>query len=703
MKIDTPIEAIVTSNLPTGDITNMSISLEGIPHLMNLLTNLYNNPRLAVIREYSSNGLDAHAAIGNTEPIDVTLPSWDSPVFVVQDYGIGMSSDDIRNIYAQYGASTKRDSNNQIGAFGLGCKSALTISNQFTVISIKNGEKTTALISKTETGINSINIVSCIKTDAPSGTTVKVPVSDVSSFNREADQFFMFSEEGSVRVDGEFPESVLKDLIRVHSEDSDPFVCYINPTNSYGNTYVIMGGVPYRLENSDIQSIVSTDIYSVTHNMTTYIKVDIGSVDLSPSREGLQLTDKTNGLILAALNTVFDKLSVLAQEEMDALDNRSEAWAVRSKWSRFSFDLLWDGEVIPKYIKSTEYIHRTDRGSSGNSYHDDVVSISTSSSGFIVYDLAASDYKKINHLLTLYTRHTGNRSSSFYITTDKELLENPWIADNTNFTLISENDVREGAKAQRKAERDAAPPKEKSDPQKIRYPVLDIGEESVDMIPYDEIPVGSVFVAKDDFYGVDFRDLTNRMVSAHGFRYPNTSIGEKLAPLFKALTKATHVVFVSGSRTVDAFSKRVPNVKSILPDVKSAHEDAQKLATHGSVVRHETALQNGFIGALRGFGLSAEIVESIEDESLKNALKFTDGNTSPEVNQLEDFKAAVNYLRPDGIHAPRVVEDNFMFEDLYQKYPLMKCLAWSARNYLPSLITYLNAVHWQSEQLALSA
>ena len=131
MKIDIK-EADVESNITFGEAIEMGISQDGIQHLMSTLTNLYNDPQLAVIREYYTNGLDSHVEAGQTKPVDVYLPTRDNPMYVVRDYGIGMSVDDIKTIYSKYGASTKRGTNTQVGAYGLGCKSALTDAEQFT-------------------------------------------------------------------------------------------------------------------------------------------------------------------------------------------------------------------------------------------------------------------------------------------------------------------------------------------------------------------------------------------------------------------------------------------------------------------------------------------------------------------------------------------------------------------------------------------
>src|SRR5690606_19893214 len=101
------------------------IRSEDFPHLANLLINLYSDPVAAVIREYACNAYDSHIAAGNTDPILVTLPTHASPEFVVQDFGIGLSIDDLRDVYSMYGRSLKRESNDMVGQLGLGCKSGL--------------------------------------------------------------------------------------------------------------------------------------------------------------------------------------------------------------------------------------------------------------------------------------------------------------------------------------------------------------------------------------------------------------------------------------------------------------------------------------------------------------------------------------------------------------------------------------------------
>ena len=52
----------------------------------------------------------------------------------------GLRWDDMKNIYTRYGTTTKDESDDYTGMFGVGSKAAMTYTNQFTGRSVKNGE-----------------------------------------------------------------------------------------------------------------------------------------------------------------------------------------------------------------------------------------------------------------------------------------------------------------------------------------------------------------------------------------------------------------------------------------------------------------------------------------------------------------------------------------------------------------------------------
>ena len=115
------------------DFPSKNFSIKQDAHIFKVLrSKIYSDKILAVIREYSCNAVDAHVEAETPDkPIKITLPNAMNPHFIVRDFGKGMTDEDIFDIYATYGESTKRNTNSQIGQLGLGCKSGFAYSNSF--------------------------------------------------------------------------------------------------------------------------------------------------------------------------------------------------------------------------------------------------------------------------------------------------------------------------------------------------------------------------------------------------------------------------------------------------------------------------------------------------------------------------------------------------------------------------------------------
>src|SRR4029077_7352887 len=114
----------VATSLP-ADSAAFGISAADSAHIMTILRDtLYSDKILAIMREYGANAWDANREAGRgQEPIEVTIPARGAPTLVIRDHGPGLSRDDIKKVYTQYGASTKRDSDLAVGMLGIGSKS----------------------------------------------------------------------------------------------------------------------------------------------------------------------------------------------------------------------------------------------------------------------------------------------------------------------------------------------------------------------------------------------------------------------------------------------------------------------------------------------------------------------------------------------------------------------------------------------------
>jgi len=105
----------------TQDSIGMSLDLDSAQILMQMLSkNLYSDDIGSTVRECASNALDSHRRAGTTDPIIVSFGANKDGnyEFSVEDFGIGLDAEDVKNIISKYGKSTKRNSANELGMMG---------------------------------------------------------------------------------------------------------------------------------------------------------------------------------------------------------------------------------------------------------------------------------------------------------------------------------------------------------------------------------------------------------------------------------------------------------------------------------------------------------------------------------------------------------------------------------------------------------
>lgn len=366
----TQSDVTTSGNVDTQQAVAMSISAEGTAHIMSLLTDLYSDPDLAVLREYSSNAKDSHIEAGVTKPIEVVLPTRMNPIFHVEDFGVGMSADTIRTIYSSYGASTKRKDFSQVGAFGLGCKSALTMTQQFTLVSIKDGIKSTVLISRGDDGVGQVNVVSELKTDKPNGVKVSVPIQDINKFNSNVTEFFKWWAPGSVLVDGVQPVSVFSKEFYTFPDGNTHLHKRESRYDALGFK-VIMGEIAYHVSFDqlgikqfgsyrDMETTVRSAVREIIdRNFDLIINIPIGSVDLTPSREELRYSPRTQEFLTSLVDYFAESASTYFSTIVSAATDRREAFKMAVSWedilgtravqtilSSSSNKITWNGEEV---------------------------------------------------------------------------------------------------------------------------------------------------------------------------------------------------------------------------------------------------------------------------------------------------------------------------------------------------------------------
>lgn len=361
MKLETGVEASIESNMMFEETVEMGFTMNSMHLMSTLLTKIYNDPEAAVFREYWANGWDAHVAAGVDRPVDVYLPTEESPYLQVTDYGIGMSLEDVKTVLAFYGESTKNESNEDIGGFGIGFKSGLAIASQFTVKTTKDGITTLVIIQRSDAGAPKLQVVSSTETGDESGTTVSIPLAYSYNFDKKVEKYLYFMPETMVNI---VDSNTIIDHKYYNHDNSEGYsagegvsVFFKDPYSNYNigtGIYVVMGGVYYEISADTLKSNLTLEnkkYADIFDSFISIIEVPIGSVELSPNREGVQFDDRT----INFFNEIIGNLYLIITEDISkSIGSGEDYTSVMKKYQglrKFNIgDLYWNGIDISKTL-----------------------------------------------------------------------------------------------------------------------------------------------------------------------------------------------------------------------------------------------------------------------------------------------------------------------------------------------------------------
>ena len=307
------------------DFTSYSFGIKesGLAHIFNVLRNqLYSDKILAVIREYSANALDAHAEVSKLDtPIEITLPTKLNLNFEVRDFGRGLTETEIGEIYAMYGESTKRGTNEQIGQLGLGSKSGFAYGDNFVITSWVKGKKTVYNAFLDPSKIGRIAKMEQTDSDEPHGIKITVPVKadDTESFRHKAFSLFeRFIVTPNIKgVSKEELESQF-DPKKVIVEADDKSWQILSSSSGYGNdSFAVMGNIAYPIDNSALNLPYGDNRGKLLQCCPVNLHVPIGDLEVAASREALQYTDATIAAILSKLDKIISTLPKILSRRFD--------------------------------------------------------------------------------------------------------------------------------------------------------------------------------------------------------------------------------------------------------------------------------------------------------------------------------------------------------------------------------------------------
>lgn len=333
------ISAIEGKSLETNASSGNSLEFGiGDPSVViEILRNrLYSNPIQTLVQEYISNARDSHREAGKSaQQIEVGLPSLESPKFFVRDFGSGISPDRIKDIFVNYGSSTKRHTNSQTGGFGIGAKSAWAYTDSFVVKTVfsKVERHYVAHIGTKTNGV--LELVFEQSTEKENQTTIEIAVksNDVESFVNAALRSTIFWE---VRPKFFGSGSIFKEWTAEVGYYSGPAwytglnreyeVCGVEfykekslngffRSGSYWDTgaVIVVDGIPYYLD-----SAVTGDFFRIKSLLNNegnvlVFRVGNGDCEVSASREKISDSDASK----KGLGNIFKKYESDIRKELD--------------------------------------------------------------------------------------------------------------------------------------------------------------------------------------------------------------------------------------------------------------------------------------------------------------------------------------------------------------------------------------------------
>lgn len=312
MKIEQTANDVVLSNVTDQGEFRIKNSAKAFSILS---SGLYSNKIKAIVRELSCNAWDSHKEAGKEDvPFECHLPTVIEPYFSIKDFGIGLDDKGVTQIYTTYFESTKSDSNDYIGALGLGSKSPFSYTDNFTVTAIKDGMSRIYTAYINDQGVPAIALMAESETEDGNGVEVSFPVicqSDFSRFNNEAVEVYRWFPV--------FPTLTGKqiDLERHAYQEKDIAPGIHVSVNNSRTCRAVQGNIAYRI---NIPGELD-DFEHLQHVMAAalVIEFEIGELDVAANREELSYIPLTLNNIKKKLEIAAEAMSDFVQKEVDAI------------------------------------------------------------------------------------------------------------------------------------------------------------------------------------------------------------------------------------------------------------------------------------------------------------------------------------------------------------------------------------------------
>lgn len=286
-----------------GDIREFKTSIDpkNLEFITTLLSsNLYSDPEQSFIREIVSNAWDSHVEAGTTDtPVIIRFKRGNNGWEVtIRDFGTGLSPERFQEVYCNIGSSTKRESNEFIGGFGIGKYSSLACTNTVYITSYYEGTAFFYVMVKSGNTITT-NLVMKKPTEEKNGVEVTIKnISNIIPYKKALKYIVFFPNVYVDGIDNKVNNTKLKRFnnFAVASEFVD--------------TKILLGNVLYPC-NTRLLSLASRDFLDNIELSGIVVKFNVGEISITPNRESIIYSSDT-------ISKIEDRIRA-AKAELDAM------------------------------------------------------------------------------------------------------------------------------------------------------------------------------------------------------------------------------------------------------------------------------------------------------------------------------------------------------------------------------------------------
>ncbi len=332
MIIETPKQVEIEDIVGETESIKASMDESSLPFILEMLSkSFYSNPIGSLVREYTSNCFDSHIEANVDEPVVIKIDEDDEGEYIAfTDVGIGLSPDRMQNVFMKYFTSTKRLTNDQIGGFGLGSKSALSYTDWFYITTISNNIKYQYLFSKGLT-VPTLDLLYENECNEHNGTEIRIYikespdrwgslVSDKKKFIKELkSQLCYFDNVFFIGCDIDNEYIIYEsDLFKFRNKDqySDEM-------------HICFGKVAYPIDWKQIdEKLIEVPVG---------IKFEISELSVTPNREAVRYTNEVKKLVKERVQQVREKLVEIYNSQSKEHEDLFKWYEVKNKHKYITF------------------------------------------------------------------------------------------------------------------------------------------------------------------------------------------------------------------------------------------------------------------------------------------------------------------------------------------------------------------------------